>query len=393
MERPLFIAVIGENDPSPRLAALAETVGAEIAAAGAVLVCGGLGGTMEAACRGARSRGGITIGILPSARHADANPYVTYAIPTGLGHARNLLVARSAHARDRRRREIRDACPRLPSPRSKDPVIGLETWDLRRSRAGGAADSTRPRPEGSRGAWRSPPPGNGKGTKRGAGSPGRAGRRAGVLGRALRPRTRVRDRADLGRASARPAPPPGAGRPLLEAGCGSGRDALFYAREGFTVTGLDVSAHALRRARERAADTGVSIAFIADDLLVDQPAPGSFDAVVAIHLLHLQPEPVRQAMMNRLWSLARDGGLIALANYATDETGFTTWQSYPERNTRVDPKGKLVHFFDAEDIAALLPPHRFHLLTCDVVDLAEVPDGGPVTHRELLTIARKVRAC
>ena len=180
---------------------------------------------------------------------------------------------------------------------------------------------------------------------------------------------------------------------VLDAGCGSGRDALFYASEGFTVTGLDISAHALRWAREEAADTGVPIALIAGDLLASNLAPGSFDAVVAIHLVHLQPEPGRRAMVNRLWSLARDGGLIAMANYATDETGFTTWESYPEHNTRVDPKGKLVHFFDADDIAALLPSDRFQLLACEVVDLTEVPDAGAVTHREWLTVARKIRAC
>ena len=180
---------------------------------------------------------------------------------------------------------------------------------------------------------------------------------------------------------------------VLDAGCGSGRDALLYAREGFTVTGLDISAHALRWARDEAAERGVPISLIAGDLLTTNLAPGSFDAVVAIHLIHLQPEPVRRAMVNRLWSLTRDGGLIAMANYATDEAGFTTWDAYPEHNTRVDPKGKLVHFFDEEDIAALLPPDRFHLLTCAVVDLAEVPDGGPVTHREWLTLARKIRAC
>ncbi len=180
---------------------------------------------------------------------------------------------------------------------------------------------------------------------------------------------------------------------ILDAGCGSGRDALLYAREGFTVTGLDISTQALRWAQEAAAETGVPITLIAGDLLASNLPPGSFDAVVAVHLIHLQPEPVRRAMVNRLWMLARDGGLIAMANYATDETGFTTWESYPERNTRVDPKGKLVHFFDADGIAALLPPDRFHLLTCEVVDLAEVPDGGPVTHREWLTVARKIRAC
>ncbi len=180
---------------------------------------------------------------------------------------------------------------------------------------------------------------------------------------------------------------------ILDAGCGSGRDALFYAREGFTVTGLDLSFQALRWAREEAAKEGVAIGLIAGDLLTTKLVEGSFDAVVAIHLVHLQPEPVRRAMVNRLWSLTRDGGLIAMANYATEEAGFTTWDAYPEHNTRVDPKGKLVHFFDAEDLAALLPPVRFHLLTCEVVDLAEVPDAGPVTHREWLTVARKIRAC
>ena len=133
MDRPLFIAVIGENDPSPHLAALAEAVGAEIASAGAVLVCGGLGGIMEAACRGARNRGGITIGILPGTRHGDANPYVTYPIPTGLGHARNLIVARSAHAviavggKYGTLSEI--AFARIEGT----PVIGIDTWDLKRA--------------------------------------------------------------------------------------------------------------------------------------------------------------------------------------------------------------------------------------------------------------------
>ncbi len=180
---------------------------------------------------------------------------------------------------------------------------------------------------------------------------------------------------------------------LLEAGCGSGRDALFYAREGFAVTGLDVSANALRWTRGRATEIGLTINLVAEELLTAKLPPASFDAVVAIHLVHLQPEPIRRAMVHRLWSLTRDAGLVAMANYSTEEVGFTTWEPHPEPNTRVDPKGRLVHFFDAEDIAALLPPDRFQFLTCEVVDLAEVPDAGPVTHREWLTVARKVRSC
>ena len=130
MERPLYIAVVGENDPSPRLAALAEAVGAEIAAAGAVLVCGGLGGAMEAACRGARSRGGIAIGILPGLRHADANSYVTFAIPTGLGHARNILVARSAHAVIAVGGKYGTLSEIAFAKIEGTPVIGLDTWEL-----------------------------------------------------------------------------------------------------------------------------------------------------------------------------------------------------------------------------------------------------------------------
>jgi SAM-dependent methyltransferase len=180
---------------------------------------------------------------------------------------------------------------------------------------------------------------------------------------------------------------------ILEAGCGSGRDALYYARQNFAVTGLDVSAVALRWAREEATKADLPVSLVAADLLTAELPPASFDAVVAVHLLHLKPEPVRRAMVNRLWGLARDGGLIATANYATDEAGLSTWDPYPERNSRVDPKGKLVHFFDAEDIVSLFPPDRFDLLTSEMVDVTETPDAGPVSHREWLIIARKVRAC
>ncbi|MBI4537344.1 MAG: TIGR00725 family protein [candidate division NC10 bacterium] len=132
MSRPLMIAVIGESDPSPRTLALAEAVGAEIAAAGAVLTCGGLGGVMEAACRGARSKGGVSIGILPGARHTDANPHVTYAIPTGLGHARNLIVARSANAVIAIGGKFGTLSEIAFAKVEGIPVIGLSTWRLER---------------------------------------------------------------------------------------------------------------------------------------------------------------------------------------------------------------------------------------------------------------------
>ena len=90
------IAVIGGSSASPEVLRAAETVGRELALAGADLVCGGLGGVMEAACRGAREAGGFTIGILPGEDRREANPWVACAIPTGLGHFRNFLVVRAA---------------------------------------------------------------------------------------------------------------------------------------------------------------------------------------------------------------------------------------------------------------------------------------------------------
>jgi cyclopropane fatty-acyl-phospholipid synthase-like methyltransferase len=180
---------------------------------------------------------------------------------------------------------------------------------------------------------------------------------------------------------------------LLEAGCGSGRDALLYAREGFEVTGTEISENALRWARERARAEGLPLRLLKDDLAETGLAPESFDAAVAIHLIHLQPSAVRLTMVNQLWRLTRDGGIVAMANYSTNEAGYTTWDPWLEPNTRVDPKGKLVHFFDAAELRALLPPDRFDLLLLEEVDLAEMPDSGPVTHREWLTVARKIRVC
>ncbi len=91
-----YIGVIGASFCNKKVAKLAYEVGEEIAKAGAILVCGGLGGVMEAACRGAKDKGGTTIGILPGINKSEANPYVDIPIVTGLGYARNLLVVRNS---------------------------------------------------------------------------------------------------------------------------------------------------------------------------------------------------------------------------------------------------------------------------------------------------------
>jgi uncharacterized protein (TIGR00725 family) len=87
------IAVCCAAEPTEREIALAYEVGRRIALQGAILVCGGLGGSMEAACRGAKEAGGITVGILPTYEKSTANPWIDIPIPTGLGHARNNLIA------------------------------------------------------------------------------------------------------------------------------------------------------------------------------------------------------------------------------------------------------------------------------------------------------------
>jgi uncharacterized protein (TIGR00725 family) len=88
-------AVVGPHDPGERVRALAEEVGRLLGEAGWAVFTGGLGGVMEAACKGARQAGALTVGILPGASSADANPYVLVPIATGMGEARNLVLVRS----------------------------------------------------------------------------------------------------------------------------------------------------------------------------------------------------------------------------------------------------------------------------------------------------------
>jgi uncharacterized protein (TIGR00725 family) len=93
-----YVAVVGPGDASPAELAVSEELGAALASAGAVVVCGGLGGVMEAACRGAKSRRGLTVGLLPGLDRSAANGWVDVAIPTGMGELRNGLVVRAADA-------------------------------------------------------------------------------------------------------------------------------------------------------------------------------------------------------------------------------------------------------------------------------------------------------
>ena len=125
-----WIAVVGAGRASPEELAVAEEVGAEIAAAGAVLVCGGLGGVMEAACRGARSRGGRTVGLLPGLDRSEANGWVEVAVPTGLGEARNAIVVRTADVVIAVHGEFGTLSEIALALKMGKPVVGIGTWEL-----------------------------------------------------------------------------------------------------------------------------------------------------------------------------------------------------------------------------------------------------------------------
>src|SRR5215203_4638184 len=127
------IAVIGPGrDAGEEALAEAEEAGAAIAAAGATLVCGGLGGVMEAACRGARSRGGFTVGLLPGDDREEANGWVVLALPTGLGEARNALVVRAADAVVAIGGGWGTLSEIALALRRGVPVLGVGTWELGR---------------------------------------------------------------------------------------------------------------------------------------------------------------------------------------------------------------------------------------------------------------------
>jgi uncharacterized protein (TIGR00725 family) len=128
-----FIAVIGGSQCSPQEAEVAEKVGRELAQQGAVLVCGGLGGVMEAACKGANAEGGLTIGILPGDSRQAANPYVQIPIITGMGYARNVIVVKSAQAVIAIGGSYGTLSEISHALQNNIPVIGLNTWSLSRN--------------------------------------------------------------------------------------------------------------------------------------------------------------------------------------------------------------------------------------------------------------------
>ena len=127
-----IIAVIGGSTATPDEAKRAEAVGRALAEAGAVLICGGRGGVMEAACRGAKSAGGLTIGVLPGTSRSAANAYVDIPIVTGIGEARNAIITRTAQAVIAIGGSYGTLSEIAFARGFGTPLVGLGTWEVRR---------------------------------------------------------------------------------------------------------------------------------------------------------------------------------------------------------------------------------------------------------------------
>jgi uncharacterized protein (TIGR00725 family) len=124
------VAVVGAGRADGHVEELAEAVGVAVARAGAVLVCGGLGGVMAAACRGAARAGGTTVGILPGTDRAGANPWLTVALPTGMGELRNGLVVRASDAVVAVGGEYGTLSEIALALKLGRPVVALGSWSL-----------------------------------------------------------------------------------------------------------------------------------------------------------------------------------------------------------------------------------------------------------------------
>lgn len=129
--RKKIIAVIGAGTADDAILKIAEDVGRLIARRGAVLICGGLGGVMDTASKGAKSAGGITVGILPQNHTKDANPNIDIPIATGFGEGRNVIIARTADAIIAVGGEYGTLSEIAFGLKMGKPVIGIGTWDIK----------------------------------------------------------------------------------------------------------------------------------------------------------------------------------------------------------------------------------------------------------------------
>jgi uncharacterized protein (TIGR00725 family) len=130
MDYKKTIAVIGSRTPDDEAYNLAEKMGQLLAENGYTIICGGLGGVMEAVCKGAKDKNGTTIGILPGNNPLEANSYIDIAIATGMGVSRNLIIIRSASAVIAISGGFGTLSELAFALQLEKPVIGLHSWEV-----------------------------------------------------------------------------------------------------------------------------------------------------------------------------------------------------------------------------------------------------------------------
>lgn len=132
----MYISVIGASKCSKELYEIAYEVGREIAKKKAILICGGLGGVMDASAKGAKEAGGITVGILPGDTRIGASKYLDVSLPTGMGEARNVLIVKAADVVIAIGGEYGTLSEIAHALKMSTPVIGLKTWDIGKDKFG-----------------------------------------------------------------------------------------------------------------------------------------------------------------------------------------------------------------------------------------------------------------
>jgi len=129
-DKKIVVGVIGTSEPDAALSKIAEGVGREVARQGCVLICGGLGGVMEYAAKGAKKEDGLTIGILPTETKSSANPYIDIAIATGMGEARNIILVKSSDVLIAVGQGLGTLSEISFALKLKKPIIGIKTWNI-----------------------------------------------------------------------------------------------------------------------------------------------------------------------------------------------------------------------------------------------------------------------
>jgi len=174
---------------------------------------------------------------------------------------------------------------------------------------------------------------------------------------------------------------------VLDGGCGYGRDCIYLAKKGFDAVGIDVSAEALRLAREWANNEGLAVGFRHMDITDTNFEDFSFDTVIMFNTFHFMLEKPRKKAIGEIYRILKNGGILAQAMFSRKEKGFGEGLEV-EKNTFEFKPGRPVHFFSEEEIRRAFG--QFTIIQLDEVAIHEVhQDGNEHFHKEWLIVAEK----